>query len=273
MTLKDILVLLDSNSQAAGAYAVSLASIFDANLTAAAVVVDPTTSMALVDTPTTFLAAALEEARTAARQLLTSFERQAQQSGVSIDTEPVETAVGTTGQALGPLARHFDIAIVEQPDPDVPAEREMMIEAALFGSGRPVLIVPYIQKPPFRLESVLVAWDGSATAARALADAMPFLERSKRIEVVMAAGDAEDAEATGIRLQRHLARHGVEAEFRRISGAGGDVAGALLSHAFDAGADVMVMGGYGHSRFRELILGGATRGVLGAMTLPVLMSH
>jgi nucleotide-binding universal stress UspA family protein len=272
MTLKDILILLDSNSQAAGSYAVSLAYTFNANLTAAAVVVDPTTSIALVDTPTTFLAAALDEARTAARQLLTTFEREAQPSGVPIDTEPVETAVGTTGQALGPLARHFDVAIVEQPDPDVPAEREMMIEAALFGSGRPVLIVPYIQKPPFRLENVLVAWDGSATAARALADAMPFLEKSKRTEIVMAADNPEEVDATRARLQRHLARHGIEAEFRRISGAA-DVAGALLSHAFDAGADLMVMGGYGHSRFRELILGGATRGVLGAMTLPVLMSH
>jgi nucleotide-binding universal stress UspA family protein len=272
MTIKDILVLLDSTSQAAGPYAVSVASTFDANLTAAAVVVDPTTSIALVDTPTAFLAAALEEARAAARQVLTTFERGAQQSGVPIETEPVETAVGTTGQALGPLARHFDVAVVEQPDPDVPAEREMMIEAALFGSGRPVLIVPYIQKPPFRLESVLVAWDGSATAARALADAMPFLEQSKRVEIVMVSDDAEDVDTTGTRLQRHLARHGLEAEFRRIAGAD-DVAGALLSHAFDAGADLMVMGGYGHSRFRELILGGATRGVLGAMTVPVLMSH
>lgn len=272
MTIKDILVLLDGTSEAVGPYAVSLASSFDANLTAAAVVVDPTTSIALVDTPTSFLTAALEEARGAARQILTSFRRGARQSGIAIDTEPVETAVGTTGQALGPLARHFDVTIVEQPDPDVPTEREMMIEAALFGSGRPVLIVPYIQKPPFRLESALVAWDGSATAARALADAMPFLAKSKRIEIVTVANDGEDADATGNRLQRHLARHGFETEFRRITGAD-EAAGALLSHAFDAGADLMVMGGYGHSRFRELILGGATRGVLSTMTLPVLMSH
>jgi nucleotide-binding universal stress UspA family protein len=272
MAIKDVLVLLDGTSQAAGPYAVSLASTLDAHLTAAAVVVDPAAGIAMVDTPAMFLAKALEESRAAARELLDTFANEAKKSQLNVETEPVEAVVGNTGDALGPLARHFDFAIVEQPDPDLPGEREIMIETALFGSGRPVLVVPYIQKAPFRLENVIVAWDGSVMAARALGDSLPLLERSGRIEIVTVADGADDGDPTGSRLLRHLARHGVEAEFRRMSGAD-DVVGTLLSHAFDQGADLMVMGGYGHSRLRELILGGATRGVLSSMTLPVLMSH
>ena len=272
MVIKDILVSLDSTSQAVGPYAVSLASSFDAHLTAAAFVVDATTAVALANAPSVFLASALEEARAAARKILEEFKTTTQGSGIAIETESVEAVVGMTGQALGPLARHFDLAIVEQPDPDIPAEREIMIEAVLFGSGRPVLVVPHIWSPPFRQENVLVAWDGSATAARALGDAIPVLGRAKRVELVTVGESIEDIEPPGPRIQRHLARHGLDAQYRRLP-ATRDVASTLLSHAFDMNADLMVMGGYGHSRFRELILGGATRGILKSLTLPVLMSH
>jgi nucleotide-binding universal stress UspA family protein len=120
---------------------------------------------------------------------------------------------------------------------------------------------------------VLACWDGSRTAARAIGDAMPLLERAKAVEVVIVAEERKSEEMTGANMNAHLVRHGVAASVKRI--AKGDIAiqDALLSYAADSGADFMVMGGYGHSRLREFILGGVTRGILASMTLPVLMSH
>jgi len=118
----------------------------------------------------------------------------------------------------------------------------------------------------------MVAWDGSAPAARALGDAMPMLARARRVEVVVVDDGPDGDTIPGSDAQRHLKRHGIEAGLRRLTGTR-DVADTLLSQASDTGADLLVMGGYGHSRFREFILGGATEGVLASMTLPVLMAH
>jgi len=271
MAINDILVLLDANSHAAGPYAVSAASTLHAHLTAAALVVDPTTSIGYAEAPSAFLTAVLEGERAAAREILDAFAAAARPSGLEIETEIAEAGAGTVQQTLGGLARHFDLAIIEQPNPDVPGETGTVVEAVLFGSGRPILVVPYIQETPLRLEIVLVAWDGSATAARALGAALPVLARAGRVQVVFVDG-TEETEASGLRIVRHLGRHGIDAALQKVPGAG-DTAGTLLSYSVDSGADLLVMGGYGHSRFREFILGGATRGILQSMTLPVLMSH
>ncbi|HEX2135733.1 MAG TPA: universal stress protein [Microvirga sp.] len=272
MALKDIVVVLDPNTRTAGPYAAALASEFEAHLTATTFVLDPTTTVAWPEASLPYMASVLEDARAEGHRTLEGFAAEARRLGVIVEVRPVEVAFGLTGRALGPVARLFDLTILEQPNPDAPSEREIMLESALFGSGRPVLIVPYVQIAPFRLETVLVAWDGSATSARAVGDAMPFLVRATRVEVVTLGETADAQEAPGQALTRHLARHGVAAVFRSHPTAD-DVASTLLSHAFDAEADLMVMGGYGHSRFREFILGGATRGILETMTLPVLMSH
>jgi nucleotide-binding universal stress UspA family protein len=123
------------------------------------------------------------------------------------------------------------------------------------------------------LDRVLACWDGSRTAARAIGDAMPFLERAKAVDIVIVAEERKSEELTGTNMSAHLTRHGVAATVKRI--AKGDIAieDVLLSYAADSGADFMVMGGYGHSRLREFILGGVTRGILASMTVPVLMSH
>src|SRR4051812_2491073 len=184
MAIKDILVLLDAWSEAAGSYALSVTSACEAHLTGAVLVVDPTTIMAFAEAPPGFLAAGLDEERAAARQILEKFTSKAQETGIAVGTEVPEAAASAIGQTLGTFARHFDLTIIEQPNPDVHADRESAIEAALFASGRPVLVVPYIQKAPLQLEQVLVAWDGSATAARALGDALPLLAKAKNLQVV-----------------------------------------------------------------------------------------
>jgi nucleotide-binding universal stress UspA family protein len=133
--------------------------------------------------------------------------------------------------------------------------------------------VPYIQKRGLSLERVLACWDGGPRAARAIGDAMPFLERAKAVELMMVAEESKEDETNGAKMAEHLARHGVKATVKHM--AKGDIAieDVILSYAADSGADFMVMGGYGHSRLREFILGGVTRGILSSMTVPVLMSH
>jgi nucleotide-binding universal stress UspA family protein len=149
-----------------------------------------------------------------------------------------------------------------------------LFQAVLLGSGRPVLVVPYIQRGEARLDNVLIAWDGSKEAARAVHDALPLLQRAKMVEVLTVATEAHGgAEViTGADLARHLVGHGLPATARSMS-VDIDVSDALLSHAADAGVNMIVMGGYAHSRLRDLVFGGATIGILNSMTVPVLMSH
>jgi nucleotide-binding universal stress UspA family protein len=149
----------------------------------------------------------------------------------------------------------------------------MMIETALFGSGRPVLVVPYVHKGPARLDRGLVCWDGSRNAARAAGDAMPFLQRAKSVDVVIVGDQIKSREIAGADIAQHLARHGVKVEVKELVAPDMDAANVILSHAADTSADFLVMGGYGHSRLREFIFGGVTRSVLATMTIPTLMSH
>jgi nucleotide-binding universal stress UspA family protein len=124
------------------------------------------------------------------------------------------------------------------------------------------------------LDRVLCCWDGSRAAARAIGDAMPFLKKAKAVElVIVGKGKLSDNELTGADMGAHLARHDVKVEVKSIAAADVDVSNVVLSYAADTGAQLIVMGGYGHSRLREYILGGATRGILQTMTVPVLMSH
>jgi nucleotide-binding universal stress UspA family protein len=143
-----------------------------------------------------------------------------------------------------------------------------------LASGGPLIVVPYIQKGPVKLEHVMVCWDGGRAAARAIRDAMPFLRRAGRIEVVIVTNEPDKQD----QIERsdigaHLARHELNVAVKRMPLVDVDVAAMLLSHAADEDVDFIVMGGYGHSRLREFVLGGVARGMLRTMTAPVLMSH
>ena len=194
-------------------------------------------------------------------------------AGVQTDMVMIEALSGVAAAKLGELARHFDITIVGQDDLGGIGDEAGLISAALLGSGRPVLIVPFIQKGSAKIDHAVVAWDGGLAASRALAGAMPVLEKCSRVEVVtIAPKDEPVEELPGFNITRHLARHGVNAELRQL-GPSDDIGAAILAHATNAGADLLVMGGYGHSRVREFIFGGTTRQILSSMTLPVLMAH
>ena len=195
--------------------------------------------------------------------------------GVSAEPLTPNARLDGAGDSLAGIARYFDLSVVEQAEPETSAIEEKIIEAALFDSGRPVIVVPYIQKAPLKLDHVMVCWDGSRAASRAIADAIPFLERARRVEVVILSptNAASRTRIEGADMGQHLARHGLTVEVKRIVAGDIDVADMLLSHAADAETDFIVMGGYGHSRMREFVLGGVTRSILRTMTAPVLMSH
>jgi nucleotide-binding universal stress UspA family protein len=275
--IKDILVNLSVNAtrDVAGGYAVALAEAFGAHAAAVAfayeAVVPPTIMGGI---PASFIEAQRAESGKAAGAAITRFEEAARRAGVSAESRVVAASLAIAAEQFGRMARRFDLAVIGQPDPDAVAPEDLIIEAALFASGRPTLVVPYIHTKGFAVDRVMVCWDGSRNAARAIGDAMPVLARARTTEVVIVASErAKSDEVPGADIAQHLARHGLKVELERIVATDGDVASTLLSHAADASADLIVMGGYGHSRLREFILGGVTRGILGAMTVPVLMSH
>jgi nucleotide-binding universal stress UspA family protein len=178
--------------------------------------------------------------------------------------------------ALRLSARYADLVVVGQRDPDLAPGEGMpgyFVEEVVLSAGRPVLVVPYAGRFPRTGTRVLVAWNASREAARAVADALPLLQRAQAVEVVAFEPHAADHGAEpGADIALYLARHGVRVSAARQR-AGIDVGAQILSRAADSEADLIVMGAYGHSRAREIVLGGATRTLLEAMTVPVLMAH
>ena len=175
-------------------------------------------------------------------------------------------------------ARYADLAILGQLDPDR-AETEMIRprpEQVALASGRPVLVVPYAGHFDDVGHGVVVAWNATREAARAVSDAMPLLSSAEMVTVLTIdprEGPHGHGELPGADIALHLARHGVKAQIERTVSAGMPVGEVLLSRARRPRRRLLVMGAYGHSRTREVLLGGATRSVLRSMTVPVLMSH
>lgn len=168
-----------------------------------------------------------------------------------------------------------DLLVLGQPDPaastaaDVPAD---FVASVLVGSGKPALVLPCVGAPEVIGSVALVAWKASRESARALAASLPLLQRAGQVHVAIWDEESPgDEPAPG--LEAWLASHGVQATFHSNGRATADIGQYLLSIASDLGADLLVMGCYGHSRSREWVLGGATRSVLASMTLPVLMVH
>jgi nucleotide-binding universal stress UspA family protein len=274
--IKNIVVNLSvAQADAATAYAVSVAAAFEAHLAGIAFAYEPAVAEFGYEGVTVrLIEAERAKAAGAAEAAIRKFEESARRKGLSAESRQIEANFASAGDQFAVIARRFDLSVVTQAEPRKVVSEEMIIEAALFGSGRPVLAVPYIQKSGLALNRVMVCWDGSRNAARAAADAMPFLARAKAVDVVMVTGErTKSDEMPGADIAHHLARHGLQVTVQRIVSVDSDVANTLLSYAADAGADFIVMGGYGHSRLREFVLGGATRGILAAMTVPVLMSH
>ena len=274
--LKDIVVNLSGRAAQdfAADYATSIAATFGAHVAGIAFLYEPVIpDGTLGGIPVDLIELQREENSKAANAAVGRFEAATKTAGVSAETRVLDATLGGAAALFGQIARRFDVAVVGQAQREHGASEELMIEGALFESGRPVVVVPYIQEQGLTLNRVLACWDGGRMSARAIADAMPFLERAKAVDIVIVAEERKNDEITGANMTEHLARHGVTANVKRIARGDLAIADVILDYAADSGADFMVMGGYGHSRLREFILGGVTRGILGSMTVPVLMSH
>lgn len=282
MGLKDIVVHIDTEEGEAGTrrrdYALSFAATFEAHLTGLIMALQPTMPpMVMGEVPGTLLESQRKSAVEAARRAGDEFVAAAERAGIAFERRLVECSESAASAVFASHCRTSDLVIAGQSGPDdYLALHELLIEAALFDSGRPVLIVPYVGPGEARLSRALVAWDGGREAARAAHDALPLLERSDHVEVVVIGEDvpaASPGREPGADLALTLSRHGLEVSVKRIAAARGGTAEAILSYASDMSADYIVMGGYGHSRLREVVMGGVTRGLLQSMTVPVLMSH
>jgi nucleotide-binding universal stress UspA family protein len=277
--INDILVHLSlgPSDNASVDYAVSVARVFEAHLAGVAFALEPFVppTLGIGDAvPPDWIDEERAQAQAAAKAAIDRFEGAARRNGIVFESRVIDTTLAGAGDVFGEMATRFDLSIVRQAEPGRPPLEELIIEAALFESGRPVLVVPYIHRAALSLDHVLVCWNGSPNAARALGDAMPFLHRAKKVEILVALGEpGRRDEIEGTDVAEHLARHGLNVEVERLAAIKGDVADTILSHAADVSADFIVMGGYGHSRLREFVLGGVTRGILRTMTVPVLMAH
>jgi nucleotide-binding universal stress UspA family protein len=275
--VKDVVVNLTGGhpQDFAADFAISLAAGFSAHIAGVAFIYEPIIPGDMLGgIPTDLIEVQREENRKAAEAAVDRFEAAAKTAALSAETRVVDASLAGAADLFGRIARRFDIAVVGQARREQGASEELLIEGALFGSGRPVVVVPYTQKEGLKLDRILICWDGSRPAARAIADALPLLGRAKTVDIVVVIGERDKSgEITGRNMRRHLARHGIETEIKHITASGGVAQNAILAHAAETGATFIVMGGYGHSRLREFILGGVTRGILKSMPVPVLMSH
>ncbi|MFO1162798.1 MAG: universal stress protein [Reyranellaceae bacterium] len=189
------------------------------------------------------------------------------------------SADGYADALLTVHARYADLTVVGQNDPEFSSGLPLppdLPEIVALGTGRPVLVVPFVGVPASFGRRVMLCWNASREAARAATDAMPLLRSAEIVTVLVV--DPETSAAghggePGADVATWLSRHGVNVTVQRDVAADADVGDVILSRARDCGCDLVVMGIYGHSRLRELVLGGASRTMLASMTLPVLMSH
>ena len=278
MDIKSIMVHVDDAAPCTARVdtAVRLAGRFGSALTGVYLVAAPEL------TPTV---AALLPADSVAQRIASTGEAQERSEGVFRDTASGRVSAvewrapaGIAVEAAVWNARYADLAIVGQPqsDSDTYGFEQRIAESVLLQSGTPVLYVPYTGSLSSLGIRVLVAWDGGREAARAIRDALPFLVGANEVLIASYPRNDESAEALARaqpHLETYLARHGVRAGFRRHLGDDLEVGQRLLSQAADFGSDLLVMGGFAHSRAREWVLGGVTRTMLQSMTLPVLMSR
>jgi nucleotide-binding universal stress UspA family protein len=274
--IKDIIVNLGLGlHDPAGDFAVSMAETFDAHVLGIAFAYDPIfLGSDMGGFPPEFIDSQRAESDKKSRMAVARFELAAKRAGLTAESRTFSDSILGASGRFARMARRFDLAVVGQHEREKSMPEEAVNEAVLFESGRPVIMVPYIQKQGLKLDRVMVCWDGSRAATRAIADAMPLLQKAKQVDIVMVATHrAKSDEILGADLGQHLARHGLKVDVKSIVSPDIDVTSTVLSYAADSSADMIVMGGYGHSRLREFVLGGVTRGILSAMTVPTLMSH
>lgn len=184
---------------------------------------------------------------------------------------------GSVPDVLANEARYSDLLILGQPDPeDEESLTRSLADQVIFTAGCPCLLIPYVGTETGFGHSPLIAWDGSREAARAIHDALPLLKLAGKATVLVAQPEKLEADLgdlPGAMISEHLARHDITVEVEVLRGGVQNTGEAILSYVDAYGYDLIIMGAYGHSRWREIILGGVTRQIMAEMRTPVFMSH
>lgn len=275
MSFRDVLVIVDNDPGCASRLdvALALAEAHQAYLTGLHVMPWPATPVYTeIPIPESVDKMQRFDLEQAAQRATTLFHERAGHTTVRTDCRVAEGHVVRMAMLH---ARYADLTVVGQGLDLGPASGELsaLPEELALGVGRPVLVVP--RYGTFSTVGVrpIVAWNGSREATRAVHDALPLLARAEKVTLLSIDADGSEPRVPGADIALHLARHGVTVETTALPGADISVGDLLLSYAADRGADLIVMGAYGHTRLREMVLGGATRHLLRQMTVPVLMSH
>ena len=274
--IKDVIVKLEQQARdPAQDFSISVAKTLGAHLVGVALAFVPEVLSRFPQLPRDMLAEIVTHSENAAQAAIDRFDAAARQSEVSREHRMLKATEAEAPSVLATFARRFDLSVLMQSEPNV-VNNDDMIETSLLESGRPLVVVPYIQREGLQLNRVICCWDGSRAATRAINDALPLLVRAGTIDLLIVLNEktgSEEQEIHGIELEKHLARHDVKVEIETTRAADIDVTDAILSYAADRSGTLIVMGGYGHSRLREIILGGVTRDMLKSMTVPIFMSH
>jgi nucleotide-binding universal stress UspA family protein len=280
MTIKDMLVYLDQTPATAARLQIvlTLAQRLGAHVTALHLLAEPfLRGAAGQHLPAELVREHLAHAEAEAESILVAFRAAADQCGVAYDVVRESGSLDKLPTLLAQHARHTDLTVIGQPDPEAGGVDDMALaEAAFMDSGHPALVIPRTWSGTLPPRRAIVAWNGSREAARAATDAVPLLQAAELVQVLVV-----DARAVGGRmdgrpgdeLAAHLRRHAVRADVELVASGGVGVPDVLLTQAHDQATDLLVMGGYGHSRLREMLVGGATRHILEHLTVPVLFAH
>lgn len=278
MTVRDIFTIIDiyNDKMEAAVAALEFASRRKAHVTGLALALEPIAPGFLASpVPAEYLVEAISNAENSSKAASAAFLAKAKEFDVDAEARTATVYSGGT-PAIVRQAQLSDVIIVGQDDPEHGEPmRSAIIEALLFETGVPVLVVPTGWDKKITSERVMIAWDGSATAARAVHAALPALRVATSIEVVMVAGSKKLAGVgePGADVTAYLARHDHQVKVTTLQRTAPEVSTVLMNHAKESGATMMVMGGYGHNRFRQFVLGGVTRDMLERMQIPTLMSH
>jgi nucleotide-binding universal stress UspA family protein len=220
-----------------------------------------------------FVADLNEKTKAHAEKMAETLKRQTAMPGVTVRTRVYSTAIGSAAASAVMAARACDLIVVDQPTAAMDT-RGLILEEALFRSGRPVLVATPRKAPQGSFRRAVIAWDGSAHAARAAADALDILPGLEVLDVVSVSGEKSLAKGLpGADAAQHFARKGFEVTLSDIPLTHNSVGLTINEHALATDADIIVMGGFGHSRFREFLLGGATVKLTQEAGLPLLMAH
>jgi nucleotide-binding universal stress UspA family protein len=263
----------DGNTANLARHVAAVAGHLDADVHALTIITNfPPLSSALgnlvIDVPA-MISEARERCRERAAAVVDALSTQVKAVGVR--TTKIDCLQSASGDIVATFARYHDLVLVGLGKDD--AATRAIAEAAIFGSGRPTLVIPEALSA-VALEHVMIAWDGSRVATRAVSDAREFLRRAQSVTIASVTDEKSlPHDDPGKRLGEYLSRHDIKATVSLVQSRRRPIGQTLQEEATEIGAGLIVMGGFGHSRMRDFVLGGATSGILKDLRLPALLSH